>query len=67
MEVELADHSLADRIPAWINFTSQNSDKSFDGVYIELNEYEWKSPKPAWINDTVGLKVYECHIGMCGV
>ncbi len=39
-----------DRIPAWINFTTQNIDLSFDGIYVDLGNYEWKHPKPKWKN-----------------
>jgi hypothetical protein len=34
VEVQLKDGSYADRIPAWVNFTRQNPDHSFDGVYV---------------------------------
>jgi 1,4-alpha-glucan branching enzyme len=65
VEVQLQDGSYVDRIPAWINFTRQNNDKSFDGVYVELGQYKWQFPRPAWPND--GISIYECHIGMSGI
>jgi hypothetical protein len=39
--VKLADGRYEDRIPAWINFTKQNPDSSYDGVYVE-DKYEFK-------------------------
>jgi 1,4-alpha-glucan branching enzyme len=63
--VKLKDGSMADRIPAWINFTRQNQDNTFDGMYVDLSLYQWKNQKPVWEN--VNVKVYECHIGMSGV
>jgi 1,4-alpha-glucan branching enzyme len=65
VEVRIKDGSLVDRIPAWINFTRQNQDHTFDGVYVDLNNYQWKNAKPEWENTNV--KVYECHIGMSGI
>lgn len=56
---------MVDRIPAWINFTTQNIDNSFDGIYVALDNYEWKYPKPDWKNKNI--KIYEVHIGMSGV
>lgn len=64
MQVKLANGKVEDRIPAWINFTHQNEDKSFDGVYVKLNNYKFKHPKPSWPNKN--LKIYESHIGMSG-
>lgn len=48
MQVKLADGKTEDRIPAWINFTHQNPDHSYDGVYVKLNNYKFKHPKPTW-------------------
>lgn len=62
--VKQADGKYQDRIPAWINFATQNEDHTYDGVYIEDN-YEWKHNNPTWPNDD--LKIYECHIGMSGI
>lgn len=62
--VKLANGIYEDRIPAWINFTKQNEDKSYDGVYVE-DDYKFKHENPTWAND--GLKIYECHIGMSGI
>jgi len=39
VEVQLKDGTYADRIPAWINFTRQNQDHSFDGMYVELGGF----------------------------
>lgn len=56
---------MADRIPAWINFTRQNNDHSYDGVYVSLGSYKWQYPKPSWPNKNI--RIYECHIGMSGI
>ena len=48
VDVQLATGQHEDRIPAWVNFTRQNQDHSFDGVYVELNDYKWQHPKPTW-------------------
>jgi 1,4-alpha-glucan branching enzyme len=64
-EVKLANGQVEDRIPAWINYTHQNNDHTFDGVYVPLQDYEFQHPKPTWQN--TNLRVYECHIGMCGI
>jgi hypothetical protein len=39
VEVKTKDGSVVDRIPAWINFTRQNKDHNFDGVYADLGNY----------------------------
>lgn len=62
--VMLADGRYEDRIPAWINFTHQNTDLSYDGVYIE-DRYQFQHANPIWPNQ--GLKIYECHVGMSGI
>lgn len=65
VEVKLKDGSYADRIPAWINYTRQNKDHTFDGVYSDLGNYAWKNEKPKWENKNI--KIYECHVGMSGI
>ncbi len=64
VEVQLENGSYEDRIPAWINFTKQTADRTFNGVYVQLGNYKFKNPKPSWSNE--GLTIYECHIGMAG-
>lgn len=56
VEVQLANGNYEDRIPAWINFTRQNKDHSFDGVYVTLGDYKWKNQRPTWTNE--GITVY---------
>jgi 1,4-alpha-glucan branching enzyme len=66
VQVKLGNGEVTDRIPAWINFTYQNDhNKTFDGRYVKLGNFEFKSPKPSWPNKNV--RIYECHVGMSGI
>lgn len=34
-------------------------------MYVKLGNYKFKYPKPSWPNNNV--KIYESHVGMCGI
>ena len=64
----LKDGSAVWRIPAWINYTRQNTtDVQFNGIFWNPPEpYVWKHPVPEK-DDGCALLIYETHIGMAGV
>jgi 1,4-alpha-glucan branching enzyme len=34
-------------------------------MYVKLGNYKFKYSKPSWPNNN--LKIYESHVGMCGI
>ncbi|OHT01460.1 1,4-alpha-glucan-branching enzyme [Tritrichomonas foetus] len=65
--IELNSGELLSRVPAWINYTTQNKQSgNFDGVFWDPpQKYEFKHPWPEPRTDCAFL-IYECHIGMAG-
>ena len=64
LTLRLENHKEVDRIPAWATYVVQNtSSRLFDCVYWNPPEpYEWKHRAP---DTPSGLRIYECHVGMC--
>jgi len=62
--LRLGNGKEVDRIPAWASYVQQNiSSRLFDCVFWDpVSPYEWKYEAP---KSPTGLKIYECHIGMC--
>lgn len=58
--LELQDHSIVYRIPAYIKRAIQDKTGGYDGVYIE-DSYVFKHKRPL---KPSSLKIYECHIGI---
>ncbi|MGV4429024.1 alpha-amylase family glycosyl hydrolase [Ornithobacterium rhinotracheale] len=59
----IADNGALDRIPAYITQTTQNEDKTFDGVFSGKDTYQWNDAKFD-ISSIKNPLIYEAHIGM---
>ena len=54
-----------DRIPAYVQRVTQESDADFRGQYwAPPHPYQWKHHAPYFDVQTEGLRIYEAHVGM---
>lgn len=60
--IVLPDGTESDRVPAWINATTQTGTEPLDGVFWDPpHPYEFKSERPP---RPKSLRIYEAHVGM---